>query len=405
MPDSETNPRAVEAVVEKLVYGGAGLARIDGRVALVPFVLPGERVRIEPQGGRRGVLAARLESVVEPSTARTHPPCPFYYRCGGCQYQHGVYEAQVEAKRAIVAETLARIGKLEPPREIDAITGEPWGYRNRTQFHVERGRLGYFGFGTHALVPVDRCPISSPRINEVLTALNGMVRDRRWPAFVRSVEVFTNETDVQINVRETDRPVARRFFEWCAEAVPGFAPAGIEYRAASDTYRVGRNSFFQVNRFLTDRLVERALEGASGATALDLYAGAGLFSLPLARRFERVTAVESGAAARDVEYNAERAGVRLEVHRRPVEAFLEGIAEAPDFVLADPPRAGLGKSAVRSLLRLAPARISIVSCDPATLARDLAALTAGGYRLARLTLIDLFPQTYHIETVSTLERA
>lgn len=405
MPDFETNPRAVEAVIEKLVYGGAGLARIDGRVALVPFVLPGERVRIEPQAGRRGVLSARLESVVEPSAARTHPPCPFFYRCGGCQYQHGIYEAQVEAKRAIVAETLARIGKLEPPGEIDAITGEPWGYRNRTQFHVERNRLGYFGFGTHALVPVDRCPISSPRINEVLTALNGMVRDRRWPAFVRSVEVFTNETDVQINVRETDRPVARRFFEWCAEAVPGFAPAAIEYRAASDTYRVGRNSFFQVNRFLTGRLVERALEGASGGTAFDLYAGAGLFSLQLARRFERVTAVEGGAAARDLEYNAERAGVRLEVRRSPVEAFLEGISEAPDFVLADPPRAGLGKSAVRSLLRLEPARLSIVSCDPATLARDLAALTAGGYRLARLTLIDLFPQTYHIETVSTLERA
>ena len=392
-------------MVEKLVYGGAGLARIDGRVALAPFVLTGERVRIEPQGGRRGVLEARLESVIEPAATRTDPPCPFFYRCGGCQYQHGVYAAQVDAKRAIVAETLARIGKIELPGEIDVITAEPWGYRNRTQLHIERGRIGYFGFGTHALVPVDRCPISSPRINEVLTALAGMVRDRRWPAFVRSVEVFTNETDVQINVRETGRPVARRFFEWCADAVPGFAPAEIDYRAASDTYRVGRNSFFQVNRFLTDRLVERALEGTSGETALDLYAGVGLFSLPLSRRFERVTAVESGAAARDLEYNAQRAGVRIEVHRSPVEPFLEGLTAAPDFALADPPRAGLGKAAVRSLLRIGPARMSIVSCDPATLARDLAALRAGGYRLARLTLIDLFPQTCHIETVSTLERA
>jgi len=405
MPDSETNPKAIETTMEKLVYGGAGLARIEGRAALVPFVLPGERVRITPAAQRRGVLEARLDNVVEPAGTRTDPSCPYFYRCGGCHYQHAVYEAQVAAKRAILAETLRRIGKLEPPGEIDAITGEPWGYRNRTQFHVAGRRLGYFGFGTHELVPVDICPISSPRINEVLTSLNGMIRDRRWPAFVRSVEVFTNETDVQVNVRETDRPIARRFFEWCAEAIPGFAPNEVDYRAGAGTYRVGRNAFFQVNRFLAGDLVGRALDGAAGATALDLYAGVGLFSLPLARRFERVTAVESGAAERDLEFNARRAGLRVEAHRASVESFLEGVNETPDFVLADPPRAGLGKVAVRSLLRLAPPRISIVSCDPATLARDLAALAAGGYRIVRLTLVDLFPQTYHIETVTALEKA
>lgn len=427
MPDSETNnggvgadpsaagpglPRAapergqpVEVTIDKLVYGGSGLARTEGRVVLAPFVLPGETVRVTPTAERPGMVQAAVNEIVHESEHRTDPPCPYFYRCGGCHYQHARYEFQVEQKRAIVEETLRRLGKVEPPGDISIITGEPWGYRNRTQFHIEGGRLGYFGFGTHDLVAVERCPISSPKINDALSALTHMIRDKRWPRFVRSVELFTNEQQVQVNVRESERPVARRFFDWCAEAIPGFAPDFIEYRAGAETYRVGRNSFFQVNRFLTERLVERALEGAEGQSALDLYAGVGLFSLPLARRFAQVDAVESGGGAvRDLEFNAQRAGVAVTAHRSSAESFLDSLSQTPDLVLADPPRAGLGKVAVRALLRLKPPRIAIVSCDPSTLARDLAVLTAGGYRLKRLTLVDLFPQTFHIETIVNLDQ-
>jgi 23S rRNA (uracil1939-C5)-methyltransferase len=232
-----------------------------------------------------------------------------------------------------------------------------------------------------------------------------MLRDPRWPRFVRSLEVFTNETQLQLNVLETDRPVARRFFEWCAEKMPDLVPGALDYPAAGWLYRVSGGSFFQVNRYLIDAMVETVLENAQGESALDLYAGVGLFSLPLARRFGKVTAVESGAAAvGDLRFNAERAGIAVDAHQVSVDVFLSNAAAAPEFVLADPPRAGLGKRAVEQLVRLVPAHLTIVACDPATLARDLAGLMAGGYRLERLTMIDLFPQTFHIEAIAQLRK-
>ncbi|MGD0199256.1 MAG: class I SAM-dependent RNA methyltransferase [Bryobacteraceae bacterium] len=398
--DTNANPLLT---IEKLVYGGQGLARQEGRVVLVPFVLPGEVAEVAIESQRRGVLEARLRGVVTPAAGRTEPACPFYQRCGGCQYQHAEYALELEQKHQILREVLRRVGKIEAPEEIAVISGEPWGYRNRTQFHLANGELGYFGFGTHHLVPVDRCPISSPRINETLGVLRDMAGERRFPRFVRSIEVFTNETDVQVNVTETGQPVSKRFFEWCAERITGYAADAIEYAVAGDLYRVRHRSFFQVNRFLAEGLARAALEGAEGEVALDLYAGVGLFSLPLARRFADLTAVESsGSAAGDLEFNAARAGVKLSVRRQPAEAYLDELDRTPDFVLADPPRAGLGKLVVQRLLRLKPPRLTVVACDPATLARDLALLLVGGYRLEGLTLVDLFPRTFHIETIARL---
>jgi 23S rRNA (uracil1939-C5)-methyltransferase len=195
--------------------------------------------------------------------------------------------------------------------------------------------------------------------------------------------------------------VARRFFEWCAETIPGLVEGALDYE---DRFRVSRNAFFQVNRFLADRLVETALAGASGETALDLYAGVGLFSLALARQFGKVTAVESGsAAARDLAFNAERAAVaNLRVEQGTAEAYLERLDRAPDFMLLDPPRAGAGKAVTARIAALKPPVVVIVSCDPATLARDMAALTASGYAIETMTLVDLFPETYHLETVVRL---
>ncbi len=399
MNGSDTN--TVE--IEKLVYGGWGLARQDGRVVLVPFVAPGETAEVRVERERRGVFEGRMVRVVKPAAGRVEAPCPFFYRCGGCHYQHLDYAVQLEQKREVLREVLRRVGKLEAPAQIAVLAGEPWGYRNRTQFHLANGELGFFGFGTHKLVPVDRCPISSPKVNEALAALRGMLDDRRFPRFVRSLEVFTNESEVQLNVIETAQPVSRRFFDWAAERIPGLAGDAIEYSVGGDSYRVRHRSFFQVNRFLIGPMVERALEGAEGGSALDLYSGVGLFSLPLARRFARVTAVEaSGSAVQDLEFSAARARVCVEVKRQPVEVFIGGLQETPDFVLADPPRAGLGKAVVRHLLRLKPPRLTVVACDPATLARDLAPLVAGGYRIDELILVDLFPQTFHIEAIAKL---
>jgi 23S rRNA (uracil1939-C5)-methyltransferase len=294
---------------------------------------------------------------------------------------------------------LQRVAKISFEGEIGTITGPPLAYRNRVQLHVQDGRMGYRAAGSHDLVPLDgECPIASPRLQKAFELLRGRMHEPRFPRFVHSIELFTNENEVQVNVLEADRQVAQWFYEWCESS------AIIEYSAVNAQFRVSPRSFFQVNRFLIDGLVDEAIGSASGATALDLYAGVGLFALPLAQRFAAVTAIEAGASAvRDFEFNAQRASLAVKVHQARVEDYIARLHQAPEFVLADPPRAGLGKAVTSHLERLAPPRITVVSCDPATLARDLSALK--NYRIERLTMVDLFPQTYHLETVAHLTRA
>ncbi|MGA3238872.1 MAG: class I SAM-dependent RNA methyltransferase [Bryobacteraceae bacterium] len=395
-----------EVSIEKLVYGGDGLARLDvsastRRVVLTPFVLPGERVRVKSEREKPGLVRARPIEVLSPAPERVEPLCPYFGRCGGCHYQHASYAAQLAAKRAILAEELWRQAKIKAPEDIAVLAAEPWGYRNRAQLHIENGKLGYREARSHKLCVVGGCPISSPKINELIPVVAKMMRDSRWPRFVRSIELFTDEQSVQLNITETDQPVARRFFDWCADTIPGLVPGALDYNGR---FRVSGNSFFQVNRFLLDALVEAALEDMQGDTAFDLYAGVGLFSLPLAGRFGAVTAVESGVGpVRDLRWNAERAGAaNLRAEQQTAETFLESQERSPDFVLLDPPRAGLGPEMVTQLSRLKPRAVAIVACDPVTLARDLAGLTGAGYRLERLTLVDLFPQTFHLETVARL---
>lgn len=393
--------------VEKLVYGGAGLSRHEGRVVLTPYVLTGETATIAIEKEKKDVLSGRLLEVREPSEVRTQAPCRVFGRCGGCHYQHALYPAQVEIKRDVLREVLQRIGKLTPPGEIAAITGEPWGYRNRIQLHIDGQKVGYREAGSHRIVDTSECPIASPRLNEALRALRRMVRNHRFPRFVRSIEFFTNERDVQVNVLETmaGQRVARPFFDWMEAELPGAATGPIDYAANGRQFRVHHKSFFQVNRFLVGALTKAAVADATGESALELYAGVGLFSLSLAEKFARVDAVESvKSAVEDAELNAKRARKEVNHFRASSEEFLAGVKQSPDFVLADPPRAGLGPDVVAQLARLKPSRIAIVSCDPSTLARDLKGLCEAGYTIGSMTLVDLFPQTYHMETVTQLLR-
>lgn len=387
--------------MEKLVYGGDGLARLDGRVVLAPFVLPGERIRAHAEQEKPGLVRARMLEVLEAASERVTAPCPVYGRCGGCHYQHAPYEYQLSVKQSILVEELRRLGKIEAPPDIAVIAAEPFGYRNRVQLAVEETRIGYREARSHKLCAVSECPVSSPKINQAIAALNRMARDGRWPKFVRSLEVFSDERQVQINVLETVRPVARRFFDWCAAEIEGVVEGALDYEGR---FRVSSNSFFQVNRFLLDKLVDTALGDAAGDTAADLYAGVGLLSLPLARRFREVTAVESGAGAvRDLQFNAERSGLtNLQALPQTAEEHLAKLEKAPDFMVLDPPRTGIGKAVVKRLGELKPKHLVIVACDPATLARDLAGLLAAGYKIERMALVDLFPQTYHLETVVKL---
>ncbi len=396
----------IELRIEKLVYGGDGLARDNGRVVFVPMVLPGERVMAQVARQSKDLLRARAVEILESAPERIAAECPHFGRCGGCQHQHAGYGDQLRWKRDILAEVLKRVGKIDAG-EIEVVAGPAWGYRNRVQVQVERGSVGYYEAGSHRCVAIERCPVASPVLERAVVALGRMSRERWFPQFIRTLEVFTDEERFQVNVRETAGPrPARRFFERLAETMPGADRGAIEYPAAGERFRVSPRSFFQVNRFLIDRLVEIALDGAEGESALDLHAGAGLFTLPLARRFGAVSAVENNSSAHaDVVFNARRAGLDVRAEHRTAEAALEGLSRAPDFVLADPPRAGLGKGVVEQLVRLRPPRVTIVSCEPPTLARDLAPLAAAGYRLERLTMIDLFPQTAHIEAVARLAAA
>jgi 23S rRNA (uracil1939-C5)-methyltransferase len=379
-------PTEETLTIEKLVYGGDGLTRLDGRVVLLPYVLPGETVRAEVERSKNDLFRGRVRDVITPSTSRVTPPCPYFGRCGGCQYQHMDYPFQVEQKQAILREVLRRVGKIEVSGVIGAVTGEPWGYRNRAQLHLDDGRFGYFEQASHKLCAIDHCPIASPALNSVISTLKEQVPR----PFTGSVEFFTNETEVQVNVLDRAPRRALSMFQSLGVTAP------IEYSG----FRVSRNSFFQVNRYLIDALVGCAAGDHEGDWAVDLYAGVGLFSARLATSFKRVTAVESGRAAfSDLEYNIERRGLPVTAENKTAEQYLAGLEETPEFILADPPRTGLGKDLVRELVRIHPPHVTIVSCDPATLARDLQGLLAGGYRIERITMVDLFPQTFHLETV------
>lgn len=390
--------------VEKLVYGGDGLARLDGQVVLTPFVLPGEQIEVTTSRGKGGLLRGRSPRILQPSVHRILPRCEYFTNCGGCHYQHSDYTYQLEAKRAILHETLQRLGGFTYDGEIGIVSGDPWNYRNRIQLHSGDRRLGFRKAESHDICPITHCEISSPRLNDAIAKLNEAVQRKEWPAFLRTFELFTDERQMQLSVVETMRPVAARFFVWCESLIPSLTADPLDYKVADHLFRISRGSFFQVNRFLIEALMTEATTGAEGKSALDLYAGVGLFSLPLSRRFAEVTAVERSAAAyRDLDWNASQCSGNIRTVKMSAETYLHELTETPDLIVADPPRAGLGKEATDEILRLLPPQLTYVSCDVATLARDIRKLTSA-YAILRITLLDLFPQTYHFESIVHLRR-
>ncbi len=394
--------------IEKLVYGGAGLARHDGAAVFVPYVLPGEVVEVDLSKRSGGVLHGAVASWEERSPERSEPPCAVFGRCGGCHYQHVPYDRQREQKAAILRETLRRLGALVWESEIKVASAEPWGYRNRVRLHLDRRRgraaVGFMAAGSRRHVEAPECPINSPRLNELHRTLREMAAERRFPKGLGEAEFFASGGQVQMNLPRRPGPLPRKFWAWCDDrlGVPG-PGRSVDYPCGPDLFRVSGRSFFQVNRFLAPKLAGSALGCADGRLALDLFCGVGLLTLPLARRCRSVIGVDSAATAvRDLQSNAARAGLSLQAVHMEVAEFLEGCSERPDVIVADPPRAGLGARAVRQILRLRPSQLRLVSCDPATLARDIKLLVAGGFAVESLELVDMFPQTYHIEAVAAL---
>jgi 23S rRNA (uracil1939-C5)-methyltransferase len=426
--------------IEKLIYGGDGLARLPGdehgpgKSVFVPFVLEGEQVEATVVENKPGFARARLDAVLNVSPARIQPGCPYFQRCGGCHYQHTSYENQLAIKSAILRETLKRTAKIELACELQIHPSPEWNYRNRTRLKVHSApefALGYYKFRSHELLPVKECPISSPLINRAIEALWSKGHSGEFPETVREVEVFADDTDSALLIEiycqagasaeaaEQACDALRQLFPEIKGVVAFEQPragqlaepkrlcsAGddsLPYQVGEFGYRVSAGAFFQVNRFLSQELVQTVTQATSGQVALDLYAGGGLFSQAMAKSFPQVIAVESSQTSHsDLRHNVPP---EVKAVRATTEQFLgKAWGPRPDFIVADPPRGGLGENVVRNLVKLIAPRIAYVSCDPSTLARDLRTLVSSGYRIEGAHLIDLFPQTFHIESVFHLAR-
>jgi 23S rRNA (uracil1939-C5)-methyltransferase len=435
--------------IEKLIYGGDGLARApgaDGRsmTVFVPFVLPGERVEVEIRQEKPGFARGSVTQLIEASLDRVEARCPYFRQCGGCHYQHISYPRQLEFKAAILRETFQRIAKIELKSEIRLHASPPWNYRNRTRLQVRTApefALGYFRFGSHEFLPVRECPISSPLINRVMARLLDL-GGLNCPAAVEEMELFADAEDEHLlawafcgrdqrDLLRWAEALAREVPELCGvtffssrrrvqerareDEMPDLkvlAQSGataISYRTKSREYRVSAGAFFQVNRYLVDELVSVVTGDARGEVALDLYAGVGLFSAVLAENFHHIFNVEAsqtahGDCVQNVPANVKAVAARTEEYLRSEYLKSRRVRTRPDLVVLDPPRSGAGKGVIRSLVELAVRRVRYVSCDPATLARDVAPLLAAGYRIEEAHLFDLFPETFHIETVMLLAR-
>jgi 23S rRNA (uracil1939-C5)-methyltransferase len=424
----------VEAIIEKGVYRGRGLARVEGRVVFVPRAHPGDRVRARVSEVHAGWAEAALVEVLEPSPDRRASPCPYVPRCGGCAYQDYADASELGLKEAVLRESLARAGAAwEGP--ITRHTSPVTGWRMRASLHFSwstaaRGegglRLGFRQEGTRRVIDVLACLQLSDAMNGAARALHGALVGRSEAARVHGLELV-EAPDSGALVATLETGLARSEAPALASlqgAAPGLTGLGVRTRTGSLEWLFGSPfvepaalgvrlrahaaSFFQANRFLYEELARTAVELVpdGGSRLVDLYAGVGLFALPLAARGERETvAVEhSPSACEDALFAARRAGLRhLSVRQADVEAGLAALPVlAGERIVLDPPRTGASKALVEALAARKPAVIVYVSCDPPTLGRDLALLAARGYRPDVIHLFDMFPKTFHMETVVRL---
>jgi 23S rRNA (uracil1939-C5)-methyltransferase len=429
-----------EVRIEKIVAGGDGLARHEGRVVFVPGAVPGERLRVRTVREKSDYVRAVKTEILDAVPGRREPPCPYYESCGGCPLMHLRPEAQLEAKEAILREGMGRTASFSPEGAIARRASSEVGYRNRLRFHVAfAGRRPIAGLkrrASHEVVDVERCLLGTETVNGVWGRLRRtLASDRRLARGLLSVEI-------EESTHEPGR-IAARFFVSSIDGLRAFeggrsdelsselgleglvatveeargggpwVRAGrpyVEHRVSGFTLRQSVGSFFQSNRFLLEELVASVVSGDPGAgRGIDLYCGVGLFTLPLSRSCGSVVGVEShGLALKDARWNAEQAEPRVPVRfvRGEAETYAARAAfSAQDFVIVDPPRGGLTPALVAALGKSPLLSLRYVSCDPPALFRDTARLSAYGFRVRSLELFDLFPNTHHFETVALFARS
>jgi tRNA/tmRNA/rRNA uracil-C5-methylase (TrmA/RlmC/RlmD family) len=407
---------SVEVTIERILPAGMGLAHADERTVMVSLAAPGDRLRVKTDRTKSNVDFASIQEIIEPSPLRVEPPCPYFGRCGGCDFQQLNYQAQLDAKLGIVRDCLRRIGGIENPPDF-RVTPAPnqWHYRSRAQWQYDsiRKRLGYFEAGSRRVCDVVDCAVLAPELQQTLSGLRGRMQDGLLPEDARDFRAVVGDNN-RVSIAP---PIGERSSE----------VLDITHSIHGETYRLNAESFFQTNVDLLPQLIGAALGESGGERAVELYCGVGLFTIPLARQFTELIGVESDEAAAGLaRENLANAGlVNAKIVNENVADWLESLERAgndgaldrggksrqtqssavvaalqrPEFLLLDPPRTGAESRVINGILRLRPKQVCYVSCDPATLARDLKKLIAGDYTLDSVAAFDMFPQTHHVETV------
>jgi 23S rRNA (uracil1939-C5)-methyltransferase len=400
-------------------YGGQTIGRYNGKAVFVPFALPGEIVRVRILEERKNFIRAELVEVVRASPDRITPKCPHFTACGGCHYQHLSYPVQLATKTAILRDQLTRIGKIENPPVKDIIASpNPWNYRNNIQFHLdENAKLGFISAladparpdSTLNVLPINECHLPEAALNTLWPTLEfepgtplQRVALRAGDELMLILESDSLETpEMEL---ESDISVVHLVEE---DAVVLAGDDYIVMEVLGKPFKVSAASFFQVNTAMAAKMVEHLLAVlpiSNTSTLLDVYCGVGLFSAFLAPKVKKVIGIElAPSACEDFAANLD-AFEQVDLYEALAEEVLPELKEYADIVLLDPPRAGLDRAVIEALIQLNPETIAYISCDPSTLARDAARLIAGGYRLKQVTPFDLFPQTYHIESISIFEK-
>ncbi len=406
--------------LEKFTYGGDALGRLsdpltgmEGRVVFARFGLPGEIVKVRVLDEKPGHLRAEVVEVLQAAPERIQPRCQHYGLCGGCHYQHLAYPAQLEAKSLIVRDQLIRIGKIEnPPVEPAISSPAEWYYRNHVQFHLtDAGKVGYVDLSGRKVFPIRECHLPEGPLNDVWPRLEfdaGLGLERvslRLGAGGEVMLVLESDSPQAPEMElESDLSVVHLSDD---DAVVMAGDRHILMQVRERTFRVSAGSFFQVNTGMAEKMVDHLLANlllSPSATLLDVYCGAGLFSAFFAGRVGRLIGIEfSAMACEDFAVNLDEFD-HVELYEGLAEDILPHLDIKADAVIVDPPRAGLDKHALDAIVTHAPGWLAYISCDPSTLARDAARLIAGGYRLLKVTPFDLFPQTYHIESISIFEK-
>lgn len=405
-----------DITLEKLTYGGEAMGRLpDGRAVFVPFGLPGEQVRVALTEDKKNFARGKLLEVLQASPDRIAPKCKHFAVCGGCHYQNLPYEKQLLAKTEILRDQLQRIGKIENP-PVKPMVASPleWNYRNHVQFHLTaEGKVGFINAKGNSTLPIEECHLPEAGIDAFWPNLQfesnkdvervslRVGRDEELMVALESESPETPEFEIEANVSVV------HLFDEHAVVIAG--QDNLIFNILGKDFQVSAASFFQVNTKMAEKMVGyiiTQLPVSPSMTLLDVYCGVGLFSKFFAPKCQTVIGIEtSESACEDFAVNLDEFD-NVELYEGAAEEVLPGLAgrlDSSTFVIVDPPRAGIERHALDALIQIQPQMIAYVSCDPSTLGRDAARLINGGYRLVEVTPFDLFPQTYHIESISIFE--